>query len=96
MKGRSQMPSEDNFTLLSDGVNWGGGHEVVALRAWGNNGIRVQAALLAVHPGLPGALLEDAPRAIPQVALSDAGATVTNGKTRPMSPSTAESVSLTT
>jgi alpha-D-xyloside xylohydrolase len=35
-----------------------------------------------VHPDIPGALLEDGRHGPPQVALNDAGTTVTNGSTK--------------
>ena len=78
---RPRMANRSNFVVLPDGVEWRRGHEVVVVRGWGADGVRVQAALLAVHQGLPGALLEDTPRADPQIALTGAGATVTNGNT---------------
>ncbi|MDT0328159.1 glycoside hydrolase family 31 protein [Nocardiopsis lambiniae] len=47
------------FNEIEDGVEWRGGHQVVRVRAWGADGLRVQAALSTLREDLPGAL--DAP-----------------------------------
>lgn len=76
------MAADNRFRVLPDGIEWRGAHEVVVLRGWGTDGVRVQAAIGDVHPGLPGALLEDVPEATAEVALDGNSATVTNGTTR--------------
>jgi alpha-D-xyloside xylohydrolase len=44
------------FEVLADGLQWRGGHEVVRLRPWGPDAIRVQAGLDELRDDLPQAL----------------------------------------
>ena len=64
---------------LRDGVEWRGGHEVVLVRAWGNDSVRVQAGLSEIAEGLPGALLEPSAGPDVEVMVDDRSAVVTNG-----------------
>jgi alpha-D-xyloside xylohydrolase len=64
---------------LPDGVEWRGGHEVLVVRGWGNDSVRVQVALSEITQGLPGALLEPGPPPQVRVAVDEKGAVVANG-----------------
>jgi alpha-D-xyloside xylohydrolase len=79
LTGPAYDPDVGRFEVGSDALEWRGGHEVVRLRPWGPDGIRVQAGLDAVRDDLPQALVDrpEAPdatiRADDQLAVVESG-----------------------
>ncbi|MCO6003486.1 family 31 glucosidase [Actinoallomurus purpureus] len=73
------------FTVTDRNLTWRGGHHVLTVEPWGQDGVRVRAGAHRIHPGLPGALDADAPTvpgAVMEVDADDGRATVTNGRIR--------------
>jgi alpha-D-xyloside xylohydrolase len=70
-----------DFRETTGGVEWRGGHEVVRVEAWGEDSVRVRAALHRIRHSLPAALLDEPPPGgPPDVEIGRDGARLTNGR----------------
>ncbi len=73
---------ESNFCVEDQKITWRRDGETLLVQPWGPDGVRVQATVLLEMPVVPGGLLDTPPASNGQVAQTESGVTLINGRVR--------------